>query len=519
MKKQDVEDKVRQAFTHATPDALDAVLAGCEGQSAEVTVLAEKRPMPKWARWAAGAAAALLLLAGGGVGLHQYNAYHTVASTVSLDVNPSVEIQVNRRERVLAVVAHNEDGRVILGDMDFAGNSLDVTVNALIGSMLRNGYLNELANSILISVDAQDPDVAAALQAQLTEEVNALLQTQTFNGAILSQTVSADDKLQQLSATYGITLGKARLIEQIASHHPFYALEDLAALSINELNLLSTSCHLGLEDVASLGTASDKAYIGVEQAKQAALTHAGVPAADATAIKVELDCEQGVMVYEVSFNASGYEYEYDVDAMTGAICKQERDDDAPASSPTQQPGDASTLLRPDEAQSAALAHAGLTASDVQGLHTKLDDDDHAPVYEVEFTSGGYEYEYDVDAVTGAILHADKEPGDHSPAHQTHHTPAQPTAAGSAATTPTQPTAAPTQPAAAAATISRSAAQSIALSHAGVSAAHAQRLRVELDDDDSPPVYEVAFEANGYEYDYDVDAATGAILRADKERDD
>lgn len=53
----------------------------------------------------------------------------------------------------------------------------------------------------------------------------------------------------------------------------------------------------------------------------------------------------------------------------------------------------------------------------------------------------------------------------------------------------------------------------------MSAAHAQRLRVELDDDDSPPVYEVAFEANGYEYDYDVDAATGAILRADKERDD
>ena len=72
MKKQDVEDKVRQAFTHATPDALDAVLAGCEGQSAEVTVLAEKRPMPKWARWAAGAAAALLLLAGGGVGPVSY---------------------------------------------------------------------------------------------------------------------------------------------------------------------------------------------------------------------------------------------------------------------------------------------------------------------------------------------------------------------------------------------------------------------------------------------------------------
>ena len=42
-------------------------------------------------------------------------------------------------------------------DMDFSGSSLDVAVNAIIGSMLQNGYLNELANSVLISVDNNDP--------------------------------------------------------------------------------------------------------------------------------------------------------------------------------------------------------------------------------------------------------------------------------------------------------------------------------------------------------------------------
>lgn len=58
---------------------------------------------------------------------------------------------------MLRVNALNEDGRIVLGDMNFSGSSLDVTVNALVGSMLRNGYLSELANSILVSVDNGDP--------------------------------------------------------------------------------------------------------------------------------------------------------------------------------------------------------------------------------------------------------------------------------------------------------------------------------------------------------------------------
>ena len=156
----------------------------------------------------------------------------------SLDVNPSVEIKINQKERILDVIPLNEDGRTIVGDMDFSGSSLDVAVNAIIGSMLQNGYLNELANSVLISVDNNDPVRGMALQERLADEVNKLLQTDSFRGAVLSQTVVKSDELQQMAEQYGITLGKAQLIQEILGKNSLHTFDELAPLSINELNIL-----------------------------------------------------------------------------------------------------------------------------------------------------------------------------------------------------------------------------------------------------------------------------------------
>lgn len=193
--------------------------------------------------------------------------------------------------------------------------------------MLRNGYLNEMANSILVSVDNQDPIKGAELQERLAAEINEVLQTGTFNGAVLSQTISADPSLRSLADTYGITLGKAQLIQQIINQNTFYSFEDLVPLSINELNLISESGNLKLANVSSLGTASDKAYLGEEKAKDAALSHANVSADKITHYEIELDYENGVMVYEIEFKCEGFEYDYDIDAITGSVLKNKKEAD------------------------------------------------------------------------------------------------------------------------------------------------------------------------------------------------
>lgn len=214
MKNREMEEKIKTAFQHAAPDVLESVLSDCGEQKGTVITLTEKKKI-RWIKAASGIAAALMITIGSIWGYGEYQGQNTVASTISLDVNPSIEIRVNKYEKVLETLALNDDAEVVLGDMDFKGSSLDVAINALIGSMLQNGYLDELANSILISVDNQDPALSAALQEKLSQEVNALLQTNSFTGSVLSQTVSDDDELKTLAQTYGITPGKAQLVQQL----------------------------------------------------------------------------------------------------------------------------------------------------------------------------------------------------------------------------------------------------------------------------------------------------------------
>ena len=69
---------------------------------------------------------------------------------------------------------------------------------------------------------------------------------------------------------------------------------------------------------------------------------------------------------------------------------------------------------------------------------------------------------------------------------------------------------------AAETISAEPAKEKALSHAGVSPDTAKWYRAELDRDDGRLVYEIEFDAAGYEYNYEIDASSGEIMKFDKE---
>ena len=410
MKDAELKEKINVAFSHAVPDQLDSILSDCKEAKNTVVMMPITQKRRSWQRYVMNIAACLVLAFGCIFGVQTYTSNFAVASTVSLDVNPSIQITVNQKERVLDVVPLNEDGRIVVGEMDFSGSNIDVTVNALIGSMLKNGYLNDLANSILITVDGSGSAQDTALQDRLAQEVNALLQTDGFSGAVLSQTISDDSSLQALADQYGITIGKAQLIQSILTtntqantQHTF---ADLAPLSINELNLILTSNTLTLDSVSSLGSASEKAYIGQENALAAALAHAGFTMENLTSYEVDMDTEDGIFVYEIEFMDNGYEYEYDIDASTGAVVKysREKDDEAiPSTSSGYNQTQNADLISLESAKEIALAHAGLSSSAVTFVKMELDEDDGINVYELEFVSGEYEYEYEINAETSAIM--------------------------------------------------------------------------------------------------------------------
>lgn len=219
MKKNQVEQSVKRAFVNAAPYQLDKVTEKCKEQKGKVIPLENKQVKKSinktFARIAAAAAALVLMI----MGSYAYGERYGVASTVALDVNPSIEIGVNKGEKVVYVTPKNEDGKKVIGDMKLEGSDIKVAVNALIGSMLREGYISEMANSILISVNGDDAEKNAAMQSALSAEVTDMLNTGSFQGAVLSQTITSDPETKRLAEEYGITEGKAQLIRQITENN------------------------------------------------------------------------------------------------------------------------------------------------------------------------------------------------------------------------------------------------------------------------------------------------------------
>ena len=65
--------------------------------------------------------------------------------------------------------------------------------------------------------------------------------------------------------------------------------------------------------------------IGEESALTSALSHAQLDQDDITNLFIGLDKENGSMVYDIDFTCNGYEYDYDVDAVTGKVIKHEKE--------------------------------------------------------------------------------------------------------------------------------------------------------------------------------------------------
>ena len=315
-----IKKKIKGAFNNIVLPDFD--MNNLEKRKGMVLVKEERKKSKKglWITLSACVAVCVCLF----IGLGYFNNNMKVASTIGIDVNPSITVTVNKKEKVLDVTANNDDAKIILEGMDLAGSDINVAINALIGSMVKNGYIDELANSILISVDNPNSAESEALRQKIVDELNAFINSGN-NISVVSQSITSSSDKESLANSYGISVGKLELIEKLIAKNNLYTYEELKDLSINELNLLLGSA---TENVTTSGSASDKSYIGKDKALEIALSDAGV--SSVTWSEVEMDYDDGFMTYEVEFTYNNREYDYEINATTGDILESNReyDDDA-----------------------------------------------------------------------------------------------------------------------------------------------------------------------------------------------
>ena len=343
MRKNEIEKKLKTAISNATPEILENILNECNNkkgfeESMEIVKKEEKTKKEFnikniFSNKLAGVVVMAMICLVGIFGYVQYDSNYKIDSIVDFDVNPSVEFEVNKKEKVIGVNALNEDGKKIIGDMDLINTDIEVATNAIAGSMLRNGYLTEEANSILVSVKNADEEKGNALQEKISTQIDQLLKEYSINGAILTQMYNDDDETKSIAEQYNLSQGKASLINQLLKAElkdakgNVLTAEALSGLTINDLNLLLTSKQTQLSSVHTMGSASESSYIGREKAKEIVLNHAKVAESAVSRIEVEFDYDDGKLVYEVDFRNGNIEYDYEIDAVTGDVLQSEREND------------------------------------------------------------------------------------------------------------------------------------------------------------------------------------------------
>ena len=488
MNNREVERKLADAIAKTAPNDINGVLSRISDEKGTVLeVMKTKNNTKRYLKGAIAACLALAIMGGGGA---YYTRACTVSTVVSLDVNPSIELKINSLEKVISCSALNDEAKDVLADMeggrDLKGTDIDVAVNALIGALVRHGYLDSISSAILVSVEDKDSERAAKLRQSVTETVDSVLAANSSFASVLSQTVSKDKNLDELAKKNNISGGKAALVEKVRELNPSLDFDALSVLSVEEL-----------KDLKKAGAPA--LPIGKDKALEIAMAASGF-SADEVYTETDSDLDENPAHYDVEIKHNGTEYEYKIDAYTGEILgtKEEADDDTHRAETKEQnpPIEAKLITESgseislDEAKKIALSYAGVKSEEAVFTKAKLDYDDGRAEYELEFIVGNTEYEYDIDASTGEVTGSSVE---------TKNIEASQKSSGT--------------------DIGMDKAQEIALNHAGVKAGDAYEFEAELDHDDGVTVYEIEFKSGKMEYEYKIDAYTGAILEHEAEIDD
>ena len=162
-------------------------------------------------------------------------------------------------------------------------------------------------------------------------------------------------------------------------------------------------------EIGAVSIDATRQHLTADEAKAAVLAHAKVNANLVQDFEIELDKEKDVLFYDISFDADGMEYDYEIEVYTGEILHSKSEQDP---QPQQSPASSETNLQhltADEAKAIALDHAKVNADLVRDFEIEVEKKQTVSFYDISFDADSLEYDYEIEIYTGEILHSKSSP--------------------------------------------------------------------------------------------------------------
>ncbi len=402
MKPEEIKTRLRDEMADLAPDRLEDLLAACDAQPQDTTPQSVPVPMPAPRRpvWKPLAAAAVFMLLLGGI--FGYRALDKNVCTVTVDINPSVTLTVNRLGRVKAVDTGNADAAALLADVDLADKRTQDALGTLTDALTDADYLTDADNTLLVTVEGASAAWAQKLGKAVYDAAQASAQQRQFSAAVLCQQAADTDQVRTDADTWQVSPGKAALAETIALQTQLDTAQALSALPVQDLLVLAETYDVTFDTAQLYGTVSRDGYRSEDDVRAIV---GGDAAVDPAGCTQELTQYGGRLAYRVRFAAADGEYCYTIAARTGEILDVQRPEkpaqtpDTP-DSPTD-PTDSEISI--SEALRRVLQELGVSLPEIRDVDVRRVQVSGRDAYHITFTANGKPYSFYVDTHDGDIF--------------------------------------------------------------------------------------------------------------------
>lgn len=300
-------------------------------------------------------------------------------SIVYLDVNPSMEMSMNRKEKVIELEGLNEEAKELVEDIDYKGKDINIVLNELLDRMLKEGYIDKDHHAMLVSVLNEDVEKGNIQVDKLNETISQFFSHEEIRPIVLRQSVVTTKTIEDYANKYNISIGKMTFIKNLIILNPDFELEELVNLSIEELIKLSRDIGLDLSKIVDIDDDLLEDDLDDLDDVEDRYDHNGYEDDDNDDDNDEIDDDGD--------NDDDWDDDYDDD-----------DDDYDYDDDKEEPVREKNIISADKAKSIALGLANGKITDFD-----LDEDDGRLKYEIEIEAKGVEHEIEIDAYTGKVL--------------------------------------------------------------------------------------------------------------------
>ena len=344
------------------------------------------------------ACVALVLVVGG---IFYYRGNLMVDSLVDLDVNPGIELLTNQKNRVLEAYATNGDGDKVLSGMDLHNVDLQVALNAIVGSMVQQGYMTKDTKGVLVTVQNKDQKKADNLRKLVVKEMEIALSTEDMNAAVFHQVISTqNNNASAFARKNNISLGKAVFVLNLANKARSLDAKELAKMKISEIAKLVADKNIDIRDIIEYDS-DDSLWENIADA----IEDINEGDDDYIVATIQQSTTQAVQVQPTETKAVA---QTETQAATQTQPQTHAQTQPQTKLQTNAQPQTGGRISADKAKDIAFGHAGVSAGQVRELSVEYDDDG---VYEIDFKVGNMEYDYEIGAVDGSIRKADVEQDD------------------------------------------------------------------------------------------------------------